>query len=103
MKPYRGDLGTPAPPLPSPDPDRPLADDVLERLEEWGYREGGDSFGDLTLRDEVLRRHEETIGLDQGDVIAPPANRESSREPPAARVPRAPDLEHPLQDRDLDG
>jgi hypothetical protein len=106
VKPYRGDLGTPAPPLPSPHPDRPLGDEVLKHLkhlEEWGYGERGDSFGDLTLRDEVLRQLEEAICLDRGHDLARPTNREPSREPPAAQVPRAPDREHPLWDRDLDG
>ena len=101
--PYRKDWVLPALPSPTPDPDRPLGDEVLERLEEWGYRDGGDSFGDLTLPDEVLRRFEEATSFDEAEDIAFTTNQEPRIERPAAPVPRAPDREHPLWDRELDG
>ena len=37
----------------------PLGEAVLKHLEEWGYREHGDDFGDLTLGEGVLTRLEE--------------------------------------------
>ena len=103
VKPYRKDWGLSAPPSPTSDPDRPLGDEVLEHLEEWGYRDAGDSFGDLTLPDEMLRRFEEATSLDEGDHVECTTNRERPIERPAAPVPTALDREHPLWDRELDG
>jgi hypothetical protein len=102
-KSYRKNLGLLGPPQPTADLERPLGDDALERLEEWGYRDGGDSFGELALRDEALRRLEEAICVDHGDDVACPPNLEARTEAPAAPVPRAPDRKHPLWDREMDG
>jgi hypothetical protein len=45
--------------LPLSDPEQPLQPEVLRRLEEWGYRDQGDAFGELTLSDKVLEHLEE--------------------------------------------
>ena len=104
VKPHRKSLGPLGPPQPTADREHPLGDEVLEHLEEWGYRDGGESFGQPALRrDEALRRLEEAICLDHGDDVACPPNREARTELPAAPVPRAPDREHPLWDKELDG
>ena len=91
------------PPQPTAVPEHPLREEVLEHLEEWGYRDRGDSFGELALRDGALRRLEEAIYLEHGDGVAYRANRVDRTELPAAHVSSASDREHPLWDRELDG
>jgi hypothetical protein len=103
VKPYRKDLGLLGSPQPAADLEHPLGDEALERLEAWGYRDGDDSFGELALRDEALRRLEEVICIGHGDDVTRPPNWEAWTEMPAAPVPRAPDREHPLWDRQMDG
>ena len=103
VKANRKNLGLLGPPQPTADPEHPLEDEVLEHLEEWGYRDAGDSFGEVALRGEELRRLEEAICVDHGDDVPCPPNREARTEVPAAPVPRAPDREHPLWDREMDG
>ncbi len=103
VKPNRQDPGPLGSLPPTPDLGHPLGEEALKRLEEWGYREGGDSFGDLTLPDEVLRRLEEATCLDQGDEATRSSDREPGTRPPPAPSQRSSDREHPLWDRDLDG
>lgn len=99
VKPYRQNAGPPRVPPPTSDAVLPLEDEMLERLEEWGFRDGGDSFGDLALRAEVLQRLEKEICLDNSDHDARPTSREPGTGPPQSTS----DREHPLWDRDLDG
>jgi hypothetical protein len=103
VKPYRKSLGLIGPPQPTAVQEHPLGDGALEHLEKWGYLGEGDSFGELVLRDETLRRLEEAICLDHCDNVGFPPNRDARTELPAAPVPGTPDREHPLWDRELDG
>jgi hypothetical protein len=102
VKPFRRILGLIDRHQPTADQENPLRDGTLEHLERWGHHGDGDSFGELVLRDETLRRLEEAICLDHGDHVGFPPNRDARTELPAGPVPGTPDRKR-LWDRELDG
>jgi hypothetical protein len=88
---------------PTSKPGNPIGDGVLARLEEWGYQQGGDAFGDLTLGDEVLAHFEDWNCQDDRDTVADSTNSAPQVELPRTRLPNPSNQAHPLWDRDLDG
>jgi hypothetical protein len=102
VMPCRKNLGLPGMPLPASDSAHPLGDEVLKHLEEWGYRDQGDDFGEVTLRAEVLEHFEEW-DCDQGGVLGDLTNSEGRTERPRMSLPPPSDRAHPLWDRELDG
>jgi hypothetical protein len=104
VKPYRRNVGLPGSALPASEPADPIGDEVLTHLEEWGYQQGGDAFGDLILGDEVLTHFEEWTCQDDGDTSADSTNSvPQAGLPGTTRVPTPSEQAHPLWDRDLDG
>ena len=89
--------------VPTSESANPIGDEVLTRLEAWGFQHGGDAFGDLTLGDEVLAHLEEWTCQYNGDTFADSTNSMPRTGLPGARVPTRSDQTHSPWDRDLDG
>jgi hypothetical protein len=103
VQPYPRNRGLSGPPRPSSDPGHPLRSEILDHLEEWAFQDNGDAFGELTLGPDVLKHLEDGIGFGEDDAFAQPIELVSGTDVSTTPIATAPDREHPLWDRELDG
>lgn len=88
---------------PEPDPEHPLASEMLGHLEEWGHEGAGDSGDGLSLPPGVLEHLEEWADREGKDLLERPIEPDARAARPEPPAPRTSDRDHPLWDELLDG